>query len=516
MGYREVRDVDIGEVLRRWQGGESQRKIAAGTGLSRNTVAKYIELAGEAGVDRDRPASDSELAGLQGHSQLPGRQRGPNEQLLSQHEAQLQEWVCRERLQLTRVHELLLEQLGVKISYKGLYRFVLAREWLPAHRGTVRMAATKPGEVVEVDFGYLGRIADETGRLRKAWAFSVVLPFSRHMHVTITFKQDIPAAIAAFEAAWAFFQGVPRRVVLDNFPAAVEKANNYDPLLTRTLAEYSQHRGFILDTARIRHPKDKPHTERSVPYVRERLYKGGVFRDINDANRQAVDWCRRVAGQRIHGTTRLQPLAVFDQVEQATLLPWDSVPYDVPKWATPKVAPDYHLQFDKALYSVPERYRGRRVEVRGDRQLVRVYLHGALIKTHPRKLPGERSTDYNDYPAHRRPYAIRAPEHCIEQGREQGEHIGRFLTELLAGDFPWAKLRQAYKCLRLAERYGAERVNQACQRAVDHGLLNIFRVEKMLQLNIEQRALELPVAEGEPPPGRFARPGSAFTNARLS
>src|SRR5690348_6347632 len=138
MGYREVRDVDIGEVLRRWQGGESQRKIAAATGLSRNTVAKYIELAGQAGIDRDRPVTDNEVAGLRGHSQLPGRQRGPNEELLSQHETQLQEWICRERMQLTRVHELLLERLGVKISYKGLYRFVLAREWLPAHRGTVR------------------------------------------------------------------------------------------------------------------------------------------------------------------------------------------------------------------------------------------------------------------------------------------------------------------------------------------------------------------------------------------
>jgi transposase len=257
MGYREVRDVDIGEVVRRWQGGESQRRIATATGLSRNTVAKYIGLAGEAGIALAQPATELELAWLHAQNQLSGRQRGPNEDLLGKHEAQLQEWVCRDRMQLTRVHELLLKRLGVKVSYKGLYRFVLAREWLPAHRGTVRMASTKPGEVAEVDFGYLGRIADQTGRLRKAWAFSVVLPFSRHMHVTITFKQDIPAAIAAFEAAWAFFQGVPRRVVLDNFPAAVDKANNYDPLLNRTLAEYSQHRGFILDTARIRHPRDK-------------------------------------------------------------------------------------------------------------------------------------------------------------------------------------------------------------------------------------------------------------------
>lgn len=256
---------------------------------------------------------------------------------------------------------------------------------------------------------------------------------------------------------------------------------------------------------------DKPHTERGVPFVRERLYKGGVFRDLDDANRQATSWCREIAGQRVHGTTRQQPLAVFEAIEQAALLPWDDIPYDVPTWATPKVAQDYHLQFAKALYSVPEKYRGQRMDVRGDRQLVRIYWKGELVKTHPRKATGERATDYNDYPVNRRPYAIRAPEQCIRQGEAHGEHIGRFLTELLAGDFPWSKLRQAYKCLRLVERYDAERVNRACERAVAYGLVNVFRLEKMLQLNVEQQALDLPAPEGEPPPGRFARPGSAFS-----
>ncbi len=516
MGYREVREVDIGEVLRRWQAGESQRGIAAATGVSRNTVAKYLELAGQAGIGRERLATEAELASLQAHSQLPGRQRGPNEQRLSQHTAQLKTWVCRERLQLTRVHELLEQRLQLRVSYMALYRYVVAQGWLPSHAGTVRMATTRPGEVAEVDFGYLGRLAEpDSAWLRKAWAFVVVLPFSRHMHVSIAFKQDVPAAIAALEAAWAFFGGSVRRVVLDNFRAAVDKADNYDPLLNRTLAEYSQHRGFILDPTRVRHPRDKPHTERSVPFVRERLYKGGTFRDIDDANRQAAAWCLTVAGQRTHGTTRLKPLVAFEQMEKGALLPWDGVPYDVPRWARPKVAPDYHLQFDKALYSVPERYKGQRMDVRGDRQLVRIYAGAVLVKTHPRQPPGGRSTDYDDYPAHRRPYALRAPEDCIRRGQDQGPAIGRFLTALLAGEFPWAKLRQAYKCLRLVERYGAERVNAACERAVSYGLLNVFRVERMLQLELEHQPVDTPASPAEPPPGRFARPGASFSQTQL-
>lgn len=515
MAYREVRDVDIGEILRRWQEGDSQRQIAAATGVSRNTVAKYLELAQLAGVSRERPASEDELASLRAQSQLPGRQRSDNDKQLSQHAEQLQEWVCKERMQLTRVHELLRLRLGVHVSYMALYRFVLDHGWLPQHGGTVRMAATKPGEVAEVDFGYLGRIAEpDTGRLRKAWAFVVVLVFSRHMHVTITFKQDIGAAIAAFEAAWAFFEGVPHRVVLDNFGAAVDKADNYDPLLNRVMAEYSQHRGFILDPARIRHPKDKPHTERGVLFVQQRLYKGGVFRDIDDANRQAENWCREVAGQRTHGTTRQKPLAVFEAIEQPALLPWDGVLYDLPVWGTAKVAQDYHIQFQRALYSIPERYRGRRVEVRADHHLVRVYLHGALIKTHPRKQAGERSTDFNDYPVHRRGYAVRAPEQCIQQGQEASPYVGQFLQQLLAGEFPWAKLRQAYKCLRLLDKYGAERVGAACERALAYELVNVFRVEKMLEQGLERLPIE-GIGVAPPPPGRFALPGSAFSQPSL-
>ena len=35
MAYREVSRVEIVEVIRRWQSGESQRQTASGTGLSR-------------------------------------------------------------------------------------------------------------------------------------------------------------------------------------------------------------------------------------------------------------------------------------------------------------------------------------------------------------------------------------------------------------------------------------------------------------------------------------------------
>ena len=96
--------------------------------------------------------------------------------------------------------------------------------------------------------------------------------------------------------------------------------------------EYSQARGFLLDPARVRRPKDKPQIERFVQYARGRFWKGGTFIDLNDARRQAGAWCLEVAGQRVHGTTRQLPLVVFEDKERAHLLPYDGIPYDVPLW----------------------------------------------------------------------------------------------------------------------------------------------------------------------------------------
>ena len=70
MAYREVSRVEIAEVVRRWQSGMSQRQIATGTGLSRATVRRYIDAAGEVGLACDGPAPSEEQLGLQAYMAL--------------------------------------------------------------------------------------------------------------------------------------------------------------------------------------------------------------------------------------------------------------------------------------------------------------------------------------------------------------------------------------------------------------------------------------------------------------
>jgi hypothetical protein len=98
----------------------------------------------------------------------------------------------------------------------------------------------------------------------------------------------------------------------------------------------------------------------------------------------------------------------------------------------------------KALYSVPTRFIGKRVRVRADRRIVRIYVRTELIKTHPRMAPSQRSTDPNDYPKHVRGYATRSVDGLLGQANDRGEHVDAFAQRLLGGPLPWRTMRQGY------------------------------------------------------------------------
>jgi hypothetical protein len=270
----------------------------------------------------------------------------------------------------------------------------------------------------------------------------------------------------------------------------------------------------VIDAAIARHPQGKPHVERQVQYVRESFFRGEHWLSRDHVQREAVRWCREIAGQRIHGTTRQPPMQVFEAVEKAKLTPLSRPRFDPPVWSECKVHPDHHVQFQKALYSVPTRHVGKRVWVRGDSKLVRIYVAGELVKTHERVEAGCRSTDYHDYPPERAPYAMRDPTAVVDEAKRRGAGIGRFAEQLLAGPFPWAKLRQAQKLLRLGQRYGFERLDSACRRALAFELFNVKRVEQIVLAGLDRA--DAPQQQGEliPLPARFLRPSDHFTHAK--
>ena len=129
MAYREVRMMDIDQVIRRWLASEKILAIARSTVLDRNTVRRIVRLAEEAGVRRDMPwPGEGKLQAIRQQMGRPGAAvaAGEAEQQLKPRTDQIRAWLEEDNLLLTKVHELLGRE-GLVVSYSALYRF--ARKW---------------------------------------------------------------------------------------------------------------------------------------------------------------------------------------------------------------------------------------------------------------------------------------------------------------------------------------------------------------------------------------------------
>lgn len=201
-----------------------------------------------------------------------------------------------------------------------------------------------------------------------------------------------------------------------------------------------------------------------------------------------ITWSGDVAGMKIHRTTQRRPREHFEEVERSHLLPAPTSRYDLPTYATPIVGRDRHVAVAKALYSVPGEHIGQEVDVRADRELVRISLRGALLKVHPRQRPGGRSTDPADLPEGVRAYAMRDTASLRAAAQAHGPAVGTYAERLLEGPLPWTKMRQVYRLLGLARRYGAARVNAACARALTLDVVDVTKISRMLERALEGAA----------------------------
>jgi transposase len=482
MAYRELSMIDVAEVLRRWQAGHSERRIGRDTGLDRKTVSRYCHWAARLKVPRDRPLTENdiqEVAQCVQSRRLPdpseerqevARQRGRIEQWLEQSPP----------LRLTKIYTL-LKRDGLLASYWTLRRFVIDELGWHKKEPTILLEDPPPAQEVQVDFGQMGWVTDaETGKRLKLWALIITFSFSRHMFVWPTLLQTTEALCEGLDRAWAFFGGMPLTLIPDNPKAIVADPDALNTRLSEAFSDYVQDRGLFVDPARIRSPKDKPRVENQVPYVRENWFAGETFANLEDARESARHWCLEVAGRRIHGTTRKVPLDVFAELEKPALRPPPDAPFDVPLWTEAKVHPDHHVQVARALYSVPTMYLGKKVRVRADKKLVKIYFKTELIKVHERRPPGGRSTDVNDYPKGKAMYALRSIERVIAEAKGKGQHVGTYAERILAGPLPWQRMRQAYALLRLCETYGAGRVEAVCQSALAFDMIDVQRIRRML------------------------------------
>ena len=111
---------------------------------------------------------------------------------------------------------------------------------------------------------------------------------------------------------------------------------------------------------------------------------------------------------------------------------------------------------------------------------------------------------------------MKAPERIKRSAALQGPAVAEYAERLFEGPLPWSKIRQGHQLLRLGERYTPQRLDAACQRALAVDLVDVRRLERILNNDTWCRALEeeaLPQLPLSMPAGRFARPGSVFAHA---
>ncbi len=295
----------------------------------------------------------------------------------------------------------------------------------------------------------------------------------------------------------------------DNTKTIVQKADPLDPLINATFLEYAQARGFVIDPTRSGHPKDKARVERSVPTVRDDCFGGEQLQGIEDARTLARHWCTHDYGMRRHTRTQRLPLEHFEAEEKGALLPAPTSRYDTPIRCEAKVARDQYAQVVKALYSLPTQFVGKTLQARADSVTVRFYYGSKLVKTHPRQAPGGRSTDPSDFPDEKAPYALRDVAFLQRKAASHGAAVGRFAQALLEGPLPWTRMRRVYKLLSLARRYGDQRLEEACRMALEAEMIDVRRLERMLQLGAPP---SIPPCAPAPviPLARYLRPASQF------
>jgi len=346
---------------------------------------------------------------------------------------------------------------------------------------------SNPGEIAQVDFGYAGKIFDEISKKEiKAYVFVMVLGFSRDAYFEIVKSQDIKTWSLCHIHAFEHFGGVPKIIVPDNLKSAIIKAAYCDPLPNRSYSDLAKHYGFQIDPCIAGVPEHKGKVESGVKYVKNNFLPLRTFKNFTDANKQLEEWNRTVARVRIHGTTQRRPVDLFNSIEKQTLLTLNTERFEIPVYKRLKVGRDIHIQFDKAYYSVPYTLRGEYVLGRKTESQVAVFYENELIAVHFPAYSGKRRTNKDHYPADTGRYMEWDTEYCLKEAGKVGINTRRIVHSLLK-DEVIRNLRSAQNIIRLQKKYGCERLENACTRAVFYGNNTYHSIKNILEQELDKR-----------------------------
>jgi transposase len=479
------------DTLRLRAAGLTIRQISASLRLSVGVVSKYLSLASRAELTWPLPdhlvdddALERALHGLAPHPTGAARFAEPD--CPSIH-AQLKRKGVTLRL-LWEEYRACHPEDGYQLTaFCARYR-----EWCAGLKTSMRQSHTA-GDKLFLDYAGPTVPVFDAGRLRQAQIFVAVLGASNYTYAEATWSQQLPDWIASHVRALEFFGGVPALFVPDCLKSAVTKADRYEPQLQRTYEELAAHYETAILPARPAKPKDKAKVEVGVQIVerwilaRLRNVHFESLAALNDRIRELVVELNERPFRKLPGCRR----ELFERVERPALRPLPSSRFEYCEWRTARVGIDYHVEAAGHAYSVPHALVRRTVDVRLTGATIEVFLKGRRVAAHPRSSArGGHTTVPEHMPASHRAHREWTPASLLVWAAGVGPSVHEVIAHTLeTKPHPEQGYRSCLGLRSLAKRYGGDRLDAACRRAVMIGGVSLESIGSILKVGLDRLPL---------------------------
>jgi transposase len=483
----------IQEILRLcWGSGLSERQAARSCGIGRTTVKEYLDRAERAGLAWPLPEEldETSLENVLFPSTISldaERRNMPSFDYINKE-------LKRKRVTLQLLWHEYRENNPEGYQYS---QFCLRyRAWVRTLDISMRQTY-KAGEKLFVDYaGDTIPIRDAaTGETQLAYLFVAALGASNYSYVEAVLSRELPSWISSHIHTFEFMGSVPEIIVPDNLRTGITHPCRYEPDLNPTYQDMALHYQTTVIPARVKKPKDKAKVESAV-LIAERwiiaALRNHTFFSIGELNRAIREKLEDF------NTRPLQKLKVsrrhlFETIDTPAMKPLPERRYEYADWERPKVNIDYHVELDHHYYSVPYQLRGQVVDARITATTVELLFKGKRVASHPRSyLAGRHTTCPEHMPESHKRYLEWTPSRIERWAQKTGPSTGALVKEIMERrPHPEQGFRSSLGIIRLGRRYGSERLEAACTRALFMKAYSYKSVESILKNNLDGK--ELPV-----------------------
>ena len=376
-----------------------------------------------------------------------------------------------------RIQEVLKAEYDTDISYSTLTR--LLKEWglrQPLQR--VGDYSFEPGVEMQHDTSpHQVKLGDV---IVKAQCASLVLAYSRYL-----FMQYYPC-FTRFEAktflksAFEFMQGNAHRCVVDNTSVILAAGSGPDAVIAPEMVVFSRMFGFEFIAHRIGHADRKSYVERPFHYIETNFLAGREFKDWDDLNQQAKDWCIHVSNQKEKRALGMSPQMAFIQ-EKPYLAPLPEVVPPIYEHVRRLVDSKGFINLDNNRYSAPEKLIGKQLDVYKYLDQIRIDYQHQEVAVHPR-LAGKRYGEsrikghHTKIHYHHTNNALKKTEQILRQSHEVLDAYISALKKHTRGN----AMRKLNCLLTLKHTYPFDAFIGAIQQAQHYGLYDLNRLEALI------------------------------------